>query len=291
MSGLGFVLTAAVAAVLAFLLYRERTTLLPRLLAADPRRLIPVVLLYAVDLAVVALAWASIAHSFGVRTPLGRHMRIFAAANAARRLPGTLWYVGGRGALYARLGIPARPMLLASGVELALLWVSALAVSVPALFALVPRSRGLYGALALILLAALLNPWTLRWAVSRATRLRGGDVAVPLGRVYGWLILDIFAWILGGLMLYAVIGVFEPLALTAAPVVVAAWTVSATLAMLTFFLPSGLGVMELSLAALLAPVVSPGMAVLAAVAARLLVTALDVVSGLAAYVLEAAKKP
>jgi uncharacterized membrane protein YbhN (UPF0104 family) len=109
--------------------------------------------------------------------------------------------------------------------------------------------------------------------------------------VYGWLLLDILAWVLGGLILYGVIEIFEPVALSAAPIVVAAWTVSATVAMLTFFLPSGFGVMELSLAALLAPVVSPGMAVLAAVAVRFIVTALDVVFGSVAYGLETGKRP
>jgi uncharacterized membrane protein YbhN (UPF0104 family) len=72
---------------------------------------------------------------------------------------------------------------------------------------------------------------------------------------------------------------------------VAAWSVSAAASLLTFFLPSGFGVMELTLTALLSSIVSPGAAVLVALAARVLLTLLDVLFGLVAYAAEAVSRP
>jgi uncharacterized membrane protein YbhN (UPF0104 family) len=289
-SGLGLALSLAALGILAWLVYRERATLLPHLRTVHPARLAPVVALYALDLAVVALAWASIANALGIRVSLARHLRIFAASNAARRLPGTIWYVGGRGALYGRVGVSPRPILVGSAVELALLWVSALAIAAAGVLALLPQQRWLYAGLAVVVLLALLNPVTLDWAIRRTTRGQG-DITLLRRQVYGWLVAYLLAWVLGGLVLFAIIAMFQPIGLTAVPLVVAAWTVSATLSMLTFFLPSGFGVMELSLTALLAPIVSPGLAVVAALAMRVLVTALDVLFGLTAYALEVAQKP
>ena len=89
-------MTLAAVAMLGYLLYRERETLLPRLMTIEPRQLIPLVLAYLADLIIMIIAWAAIANAFGVQVGLARHARIFCVANAARRLPGTLWYIGSR---------------------------------------------------------------------------------------------------------------------------------------------------------------------------------------------------
>ena len=62
------------------------------------------------------------------------------------------------------------------------------------------------------------------------------------------------------------------------------------MSLLTFVLPSGFGVMELTLVALLGPVLTPGVAVLASLAARVLVTLLDIAIGLPIYALETASR-
>jgi len=78
---------------LGFLVYRERDTLGNYLAAANPTQLLAVVGWYTIDLFIYFAVWVAILQKLGGRTGLLNHFRIFCLANAARRLPGTLWYV------------------------------------------------------------------------------------------------------------------------------------------------------------------------------------------------------
>ena len=259
-------------------MYRERDTLSTYLLKMDARQLLAVTGWYLLDLAIYIAAWAAIMTTLGGRVGWAHHARIFCIANAAKRLPGTLWYVGGRAALYDRLDIPARVVVLASAFEGALIWLSGLAISVPILVVALPNRRWIWLGLGILLLVGLLNPKTLRWILRRAAK---NDVSrsTALLPVYGWLLLYMVGWGVGGVLLAAVVAIFETPPIKQLPYVVGTWTVAGTASMLVTFLPSNFGVTEVTLIALLSKVIPAGVAVLVAVSVRLLTTLLDVLLG------------
>ena len=223
--------------------------------------------------------------SMGGRLSLAHHARIFCLANAAKRLPGTLWYVGGRAALYGRAGIPSRTVVVASAVEGALIWLSGLAISVPFLMVVLPDRRWVWLGVGGLLLVGLLNPRTLRWILQRVTR-DGAASSISLLQVYGWLLLYLAVWAVGGLLLFAILAIFQVPTLNHLPAVIGTWTVAGTASMLTIFLPSGFGITEVTITALLSRLAPAGVALLAALSARLLITVLDMIVGSLAYLAE-----
>lgn len=285
----GLLLTAVCLAFVGYIVYREREVLVTHLLRADARQLLAVVAWYLVDLAIFIWGWAAIMAGMGGRISLIRHARIFCLANAAKRLPGTLWYIGGRAALYSRAGIPSRAVVVASAVEGALIWLSGLAIAVPFLMVALPDRRWVWLGVGGLLLAGLLNPRTLQWILHRVTR-DGAVSTISLPQVYGWLLLYLAGWAVGGVLLFAILAIFQAPALNDLPSVIGAWAVAGTASMLTFFLPSGFGVTEVTITALLGRLVPAGVAVLAALSARVLITLLDVIVGSLAYLAEMAQR-
>lgn len=277
----GAVLAVACLVFLGYLLFREREALATLLITADPRQLVPIVFWYLADLLIYIAGWALIMARLGGRAGFATHVRIFCLANAAKRLPGTVWYIGGRAALYDRIGIPARVVVTASAIEGALIWLSSLAISIPFLMAFLP-DRGWVWFGGGLLLVGLLNPWALRWLLNRA--MRGSALpSISWARVYGWLAVYGAGWAVGGVLLFTILRMFHTPSVGHLPMVIGGWAIAGTASMLTFFLPSGFGVTEVTLTVLLSQIAPMGAVVLTAVGARLITTVLDMIFGGLAY--------
>ena len=91
---------------------------------------------------------------------------------------------------------------------------------------------------------------------------------------------------MGGILFFAILGIFQTLSLNHLPAVIGTWTVAGTASMLTIFLPSGFGITEVTITALLGRLTPAGVALLAALSARLLITVLDMLVGSLAYLAE-----
>jgi hypothetical protein len=270
---------------LGFLVYRQRDTLGNYLASANPTQLLSVFGWYTVDLMIFFGVWVAILQKLGGRTDLVNHFRIFCLANAARRLPGTLWYVGGRAALYKQSNIPAKTVVIASGIEVVVIWCSGILVALALVFVTRPEYVWPWSAVALLLLIAVLNPKVLRWGLMRASpEWQPGRSG--LLHVYMWILGAAVGWFVGGLFLFAILTVYQSLPLTAIPVTIGAWTIAGTISMLVFFLPSNFGVTEVTLVALLSGLVPTAVAVLTALSARILATLLDLVWGGVALLLQ-----
>lgn len=289
LSAAGPLLTAACVVFVGYIVYRDRDVLVTHLLRADARQMLAVAAWYVIDLAIFIKGWTAIMASMGGRLSLLHHTRIFCLANVAKRLPGTLWYVGGRAALYSRAGIPTRIVVMASAIEGVLIWLSGLVVSMPFLMMVMPDRRWIWLGVGGLLLAGLLNPLSLRWILRRASR---DDTAltISLTQVYGWLVLYLAGWVVGGVLLFSVLAIFQVTPLQQLPGVIGAWAVAGTASMLTLFLPSGFGVMEVTIIALLGRLAPAGIAVLTALSTRILITLLDVIVGSLAYLVETAQR-
>ena len=282
---LGVGLAVALLAGLGLLVYRERGTLGNYLASANPTQLLAVVGWYTIDLMIYFIVWVAIIQKLGGRTDILNHFRIFCLANAARRLPGTLWYVGGRAVLYRQSDIPAKTVVIASGIEVVVIWCSGILAALPLVFVTRPEYVWPWSVAALGLLVAILNPRVLRWALLRASpEWQPGRSG--LLHVYMWILGDAVGWFVGGLFLFAILTVYQSLPLTAIPVTIGAWTIAGTISMLVFFLPSNFGITEVTLVALLSGLVPTAVAVLAALSARILATLLDLVWGSVALLLQ-----
>lgn len=274
----GVVVSLASVCFLAYLVYRDRSVLLAFLQQADARRLPIVFAWYAVATAIGIAGYASIMTRLGARSGFLQHARIYYLSNVAKRLPGALWYVGGRVVLYGREGVRARSVIVGSAIEGALILLSGAVLTIPFLTVALPSRRWLWIGVGLGITFALLNPKSVRWLLQRATS-NSEPSAIALRDVYAWLGIFISVWILGGVLLAAIIGVFQPLQVRQLPWIIGTWACAGTVSMLTLFLPSNFGVSEVTLAALLSQVMPAGAAVLVAVAVRLVTTAFDIAFG------------
>jgi hypothetical protein len=217
-------------------------------------------------------------HSLGSHVSFRLHMRYFAISHLARRLPGTIWYVAGRGYLYRQQGESVRLVAAATGVELV---VSVLAGSLTTLFcaayALVALQRGQLIGLGLLVGLGLLatHPRALNWLLVKIGRQPAPHL--PYIRVLGWLAGYVMLYVLGGLMFFLIGNAVTPIAARHFPYVLGSWALVSTLSVLVFFLPSNLGFTEVGLSLLLTTILPSSFAVLIAVLSRVLMTIYEII--------------
>jgi uncharacterized membrane protein YbhN (UPF0104 family) len=277
-----------VALVLGLLVWRERAALLTiDLRLAWPAILIGFLVMVA-GLVVAAAIWAGIMRSLGSRVPTLRHMNIYATTYLSRHLPGTIWYVLGRGVIYRDEGDSARLVTAASAVELILSVMAGAIVSLTLLFSVGARAAPAQLPVALIAVgvalavgAVMLHPATLGWALRRAGLHEAPRL--PLRSLASWLALDALVWVAGGLILY--LNARALLGLAGADLsfayILFAWSLVGTLSVFIFFLPSNFGLSEIGLSLLLSAVMPSSVAVLVAILTRVLLIGYSAVGCLA----------
>lgn len=261
------------ATVLGLLLYRERALLLQYDWQLRWEFVGGSLLLMVLGMVLAGLVWASMMRSLGSHVAFRLHMRYFAISHLARRLPGTIWYVAGRGYLYRQQGESVRLVTAATGVELV---ISVLAGSLTTLFcaayALVALQRSQWIGLGLVvgLGLAATHPRALNWMLAKIGRQPAPTLHYL--RVLGWLAGYIGLYLLGGVIFFWIGNAVIPIAAHHFPYVLGSWTLVSTLSVLVFFLPSNLGFTEVGLSLLLANLIPSSFAVLIAVLSRLLMT-------------------
>lgn len=255
----------------------DRNTIIRYLVQADYLRLLSAIGSYVASLGAVLIGWAAIMRAFVEPLSWWTHVQIYCITLAARRLPGTLWYIGGRLVLYNRLGIPWALVSLASGIELV---VSVVAGGLVGLV-LLPFGLAL-SAQAVALLAGgvlagslILHPSGLRVLV----RLSGNPSVdtIRIRYICIWLLAYSAAWVMGGVMLGQIIGAFQSLGSGEMCLVIGAWALAGAAGLLTCFLPSSFGVTELTLVALLSQVMPVSLVVMIVILTRILTILFEVI--------------
>lgn len=233
-------------------------------------------LVFSVDLFLVALVWASIMDSMGEGVGIRKHIRYYFVTNAAKRLPGRIWHVAGRAFFYKKEGISVVLTSLASALELTILTLSGVLVTL--VFGISIVSEYTFGlaslAAVLIMGAVLVHPRVLNQILSRiGTR---EQVQFSYKNLAIWISAYSIAWMLGGITLFAVgnsVGTIEPEHI---PYVIGSWSLVGVLSTALFFLPTNLGLTEVGLTLLLSNIIPAPVAVVVALAARLLITAYEI---------------
>lgn len=270
-AGLVLVMLTLTVGVLGYLVYSQRQALLQYDWQFRPGPIILSFGLFSLTLLAASLVWGWIMNNLGSPISYWTHVRLYFITHVSRRIPGSLWYVAGRAYLYRQEGIDVRLTSLASAVEYALILVSGLLSCLLFSFSLLLAQGVSPYLLAGFLVVGLagLHPRILR-QIFRLFRVDIGRL--PFKAVLGWLVAYIGIWILGGMSLFAVATAIYTLPLGSMGLVVSSWMLSGLLSSLFMFMPSNMGVTEVSLSLLLSQVIPPGLAVVVAIAARICFT-------------------
>jgi hypothetical protein len=234
--------------------------------------------LYGIDVGLAVLIWGSIVRRMGGRSRWAEDLRIYCASNLARRLPTPLWFMLGRVYLYEELGVSKAISSLATVVEGVLILFSGLVTLLVLLpfggsQAFLGRYAWAIAGLAVICLLLVLRPQSLRRAVNwLAQRLgRGPAVADDLDyrHMLFWTALYSIVWMLGGVIFYLLLRTVHVLPVGHLPAIIGIWVSGGVVSHVAVFLPGGLGLKELTMAALLSALVPMPIAILVSVLARL----------------------
>lgn len=255
----------------------------------DTTTLVLALLAAAANVVVAAAAWRTVLADLGFRLPVRAAARTFLVGQLGKYLPGSVWQVVASAELAADHGVPRRTSAASSLV--ALLVTSATGVLLGGLLPLmlppgtlpawVVRSSPVIGAGALLL---LLPPVWNRLAHRVTTLLRLPPTGeLQLRGLLGASAWNLLSWVCAGLMTAALAaglgaGADLRLVLLATVAYACAW-VAGTAAV---FVPAGVGVREVVLAAALASELDAGVVLVVVILARLVTTTADLVLALGA---------
>lgn len=258
--------------------WRNLDQILPLIHQASFTHIFVAILYYLFGLVSAILLWLTIIRTFSRGKELLQDLKIYCVTFAARRLPGTIWYVGGRMILYQKIGVSKTIILLASLIEFIVGYVAA----------------GIIGLGTFIFIQQ--NFPSILWTISIVVVVSGSIVVIPslfrkllkeskwlpyfLANTKDWLIWIISAismWVFGGIMVIQLVKIFKPeISQDDQLFVIGAWAFSGLAGLLTYFLPSSLGATEFTLTIFLTQLLPLSLAGAVALATRLFTLAMDV---------------
>ncbi len=233
--------------------------------------------------------WRLIMRSFG--DPLGRSESAFIwfASILGRYVPGNVAMVAGRIAMCRQRGIPASTTFASLVYENALILISALLLAASSVPFWPPFPYERYA----LLLAALapvglffLHPGVFRRLANAALRRFGrGPLAatLPFGRVLLLLLYYVGGWLLIGLAFAALTASITAVEPGYLPLLIGGYAFAWEVGFLSFITPSGLGVKEAALLAVLLLVFPAPVAAAAVVLSRLWQTLAEVIAAAAVW--------
>ncbi len=241
-----------------------------------------------VSYAVLIATWRATVQAWGERIPVADAARIWFVSNLGRYVPGKVWQIGAMGVMAQRVGVsPVAAVgsaLVVSLVHVVVGFGVVAATGRDLLVGTAPRGELLAAAIAVLGVAVLTAPWWIPATLRLLARITGRTIAAPRlppRAIWVAALGSAVAWVLFGLA-------FRELALAllgsvtgdAAPYV-AVFTLSYLLGFVALFAPGGIGVRELSMAALLvgASLTTAPEAALLVVASRLWLTVLEILPG------------
>ena len=214
-------------------------------------------LLYTTNLALTAYLWKLIMQALSGVSSYWTHLRLICLSIPARRLPTPVWYIGFRAASYQPLGVSHSTTVSASLLETMVTNIGALVVVVASLGLATPNYSVLW-VLALLIPAgiAVFKPALLIRSFNFAlSKLRRPVVEAEIRRadMFRWLPVATLMFLVGGLMLFVLIGSVYFVPLSALPAMINAFAVAwlvGSAADLLFFLPNA-AIRQVTLAYLL----------------------------------------
>lgn len=227
-------------------------------------------------------AWRRVLAGWNQHLAYGRAVQIWLVANLGRYLPGKVWSVAGLMVLAQRAGVAA----WAAGASAFAIQAVAIGTAVVLVAAATPGAtsplRLAAAALASVIMIAILS-WGRAMRLLAKAAGKGGTPQIeplPAAAVAWSSALGVIAWMAHGAAFWFLargLGLQGDLSLITAAGV---FPLGYLLGLLALFAPGGVGVREVVLIGLLAPVLGSGPAVALSIASRILLTVTEVVAPL-----------
>lgn len=233
---------------------------------------------YVLDLILAMLVWHRLGRRILRIDDWHKNSRVYLNTLLARRLPGSFWHFLGRAQLYAEAGVSKSVTSMGSAVEFVVFFLSGGVLYIAMWPWLQTDQISSWTFICLVPLGLLIAfPNSVVWLTVKVART-SIDTTIRRKDLLEWVLLDVCAWGLGGVLLYLIINSVYVLPIEYLPNVVAAWTLSSMIGMIAVFTPAGFGVKELTLSALLAPLTIAPYNVIIALLVRVLITVFDFLS-------------
>jgi uncharacterized membrane protein YbhN (UPF0104 family) len=252
----------------------------PRLKEADLREVAASCLVLCAYYLLFTIAWQRMLAAWGLRIPYLAALQAEMASILAKYVPGTVWIPAARVAALRRVGVRATPLILGSMImEAGLSGLAGIIVFLVSLVTVGFSDAPVLPLAALAVIAAVgLHPRVFTPGVRRVLRPFGASELPPLPypTLVGLLAYYCFTWLVGGAALFLLVRSLggEPSAADI-PYLGGVAAVSAIVAFLSLITPSGLGVREASMYALLLPLTTKGVALGVTVLNRLTITIVE----------------
>lgn len=228
-----------------------------------------------------AWIWAQLVHEMHEKLPYWPAFRVFMISEVARYVPGKIWQYVTRIYLAQRYHIPPALTLTSALIELLLIMVAAGGVALANAAKVVPQFEEQYRPFFVVGLAAaliLVHPRLLKiWSKILARFLR--QDWIPFDVRYSHLVMILMAsvltWVLSGIGFAYFVQSLSPSAEERTVQLVTIYAASWLVGLLAVMVPAGVGVREGTMTVLLAVIMPHPTAAVIAIAARLWVTALE----------------
>ncbi len=260
--------------------------ILPLLEGAKYSLIVYSIIWYVLCLAVSILLWLLIVRTFdNCRTSVWKNIQIYAITFSARRLPGTIWHVGGRIWFYQNIGISKSVIFLASLLEFVVGYITAGIVGLSFFFIIdIKIPFYITGIIfALIIGGAILVFPDIYSKLTKSVTVNS-RISATIFDWLAWIISALAMWILGGMMVVQIIKILQPnLNTNNILYIVGAWALSGLAGLLTYFLPSSFGATEFSLTIFLSQILPLPLSGAVAIAVRIFTLAMDILFSMIFY--------
>lgn len=275
--------------ILFYILYQQKEVLLTYEWEIQVSYLLLSFLIYSINLFLATLVWAWIMNSLGGDINLLKHFSYYSLSNAAKRLPGTVWYIASRSQLYKTEDIPYRVTSLGSGIEFVIALITSIFISL--LFGyqiVVDYQYGLIGLIGLSLVGiVLLQPVVLRWTIKK---FRINSHTYKYSKMIQWMLVYLLAWASAGTMIYCIGNAITEIDIRHLLYIIGSLGLVNVVTSALLFAPSNLGITEVGMSLLLARIMPTPIAVILAIAVRILVTLYDLFwAGVSSFIISSFK--
>ena len=279
------VLLLAGAAFLAVSVYGNWNELRDQNWQVDWRFIALALLLYPAGMLPTVAAWHNLLHAMQQPFPFRTNLRLYSLSSLPRHIPGLVMFVASRSMLYGEVGVSSAISVAATALETVLLAATGFVAS---LLLLLSRSQALQNfqairyagpvAALLLLLALAAIPFAHRSLQKRLEK--AGRRQIPpldrnrLGIALAWMFA---AWAGGGLILFSLANALQPVGWALLPAAIGTWGAAGAVSLTVGIGIQGLGIREVTVSALLSLFLPPLLAVVLAIAFRLVLTAGEVI--------------
>ena len=280
---LSYLLWSGVMVIVGYGLWRYHAEILTYLRQANFSHLMEAFGFYCLAIPCLIIGWHAIMRTFAPQIDWQMNTLIYLSTLALRRLPGTLWYIGGRMTFYQKLGVNQIKIAAASGVELVITLASGCVMGLAFLLfgiQLPPIMIVLLAAAALVCCFLIWPPILekfMRWIK------RPLDEKPKLWETLTAFFAFLSVWFFTGLAVAQMVSAFQPLHQREILIILSAWPISGVAGLLTFFLPSSFGLTEITLATFLSGIIPLPLAGFLVIFLRLATTSIELIISLGFY--------